>query len=192
LKNFYFLFFKFYDIEFKFNLYKWINLILKLYFTIWNFTSTINFKNFLYYKILFFKSIKYYSSLVFTLKNKNIVFKPNYYYYRIHNRDKLSKKMYHWKYNRNIKISSFKSTKLRHTWNSFRHYTKNFYFFKNLYRFNFTNYFYSYHNLNLSGNSFAIFYSIFFPLVSLKYTFFNFTLIWFIFYIFFILFFFFF
>ena len=61
-----------------------LNIILKIYFIIFNIKLSLNFKYLLYYKITFYNIIKYYWSLLFKLRNKYILIKPNYYYFRNH------------------------------------------------------------------------------------------------------------
>lgn len=181
------IFLKLNGLQINFSLINYYHLILKIYFFIINFKMSLNFKNFLYYKKCIFNLIRYYFSLLFKIRNKFAIFKPNYYYFRIHKGEKMAKKNYYWKVIRNLYVSSFKRTSTRRHMNSFWHFTKNFYFFKNLYIYNFNNYMYIYNLFDLPLNLNFIFFSFWNPLIVLRYNLINFIILWFFIYFCFIL-----
>ena len=113
---------------------------------------SLNFKYLLYYKITFYNIIKYYWSLLFKLRNKYILIKPNYYYFRNQANQKIEKKKYSWRYMRHLYVNAFQSTKTRRNINTLWHFTKNFYFFKNLYIYNLNTYIYMYNSLDIEFN----------------------------------------
>jgi hypothetical protein len=137
-------------------IYTHINTLLKLYYLNFNVKILFKLNNLIYVKYYFNKLLLYYVKILFNINNTLVYFKPNYYNFR---------QQKNLRYTKKFKIyfkSNFVSTRTVRSIYSFKHYTDNMVFLKNISFFNIYNYLYLINSydinlLNISTNLFIVF-----------------------------------
>lgn len=137
-------------------IYEHINTLLKLYYLNFNVKILFKLNNIIYVKYYFNKLLLYYVKILFNINNTLVYFKPNYYNFR---------QQKNLRYTKKFKVyfkSNFVSTRTVRSIYSFKHYTDNMVFLKNISFFNIYNYLYLMNSydinlLNISTNLFIVF-----------------------------------
>jgi len=137
-------------------IYTHVKVILKIYYFNFNVKVVLKLNNIFYIKYYLSKLLLYYCKIIFNMKSTLVYLKPNYYNFRQQKNLRFIKKF------RVYFKSNFVSTRTVRNIYSFKHYTDNMVFLKNISFFNMYNYLYLMNNydlnlLNVSINLFIIF-----------------------------------